>query len=460
MPQDMLIPLKSMLAGHTELRAQRNISRDVSVNKGNIVANSAMEVMGLSARVYKNGYWGFASSPEFGERSAGELISSAARNADFLASRLGNKAPDLAALPGTRLSTKAEFVNAEQKQLLDFAKELDAYIVQKFPGLVTRRVYCATDAMEKELVTSDGADSYSLVPRSVVSVRLTVEAADGAMIDLGDTFNDGSGFFAQRYTSPEVLFPQIDQLFESLMRKRDGVHANAGVRDVIIDSALAGILAHEAIGHTTEADLVLGGSVAGTMLGKQVASELVTLVDFANTYDGEECPQPIYVDDEGTVAQDALIIEEGILRGFMHNRETAAGFEHEPTGNARAYLFSDEPLIRMRNTAILPGKSKIEDMIASIDDGYWLTRTGNGQADLTSEFMFGVNMGYEIKNGKLGAAIRDTTISGIAFDLLKTVTAISDEMTWSSSGTCGKKQAMPVGMGGPGVKCRVNIGGR
>jgi len=166
------------------------------------------------------------------------------------------------------------------------------------------------------------------------------------------------------------------------------------------------------------------------------------------------------VDDEGTIARDVTIIEDGVLKAYMHNRETALYFGHEPTGNARAYLYSDEPLVRMRNTAILPGDDKLEDMIASIDDGYYLTQTGNGQADLTSEFMFSVNMGYEIKKGKLGRAIRDTTISGVAFDLLRTVSMLSDEMTWSSSGMCGKKQPMPVGMGGPSVKCRVNMGGR
>jgi TldD protein len=144
----------------------------------------------------------------------------------------------------------------------------------------------------------------------------------------------------------------------------------------------------------------------------------------------------------------------------MNNRETAAHFDMEPCGNARAYSFGDEPLIRMRNTAILPGKDKLEDMIASIDNGYYLTRTGNGQADTTGEFMFGINMGYEIKNGKLARPLRDTTISGVAFDMLKTVTMLSDNITWESSGFCGKKQPMPVGLGGPAVKCKVNIGGR
>ena len=99
-------------------------------------------------------------------------------------------------------------------------------------------------------------------------------------------------------------------------------------------------------------------------------------------------------------------------------------------------------------------------MIASVDDGYYLVRPSNGQADSTSEFMFGVTLGYEIKGGKLGRAIRDTTISGVAFDLLKSVTMVSDDMKWTCAGMCGKKQAIPVGMGGPALKCVVSIGGR
>jgi TldD protein len=135
-------------------------------------------------------------------------------------------------------------------------------------------------------------------------------------------------------------------------------------------------------------------------------------------------------------------------------------FKAAPTGNARGYRFSDEPLIRMRNTAILPGDSKLDDMIESVEDGYYLMQSSNGEADSTSEFMFGVVMGYEIKNGKLGRALKDTTISGVAFDMLKTVTALSDDMAWTSAGMCGKKQPIPVGMGGPAVKCRINIGGK
>ena len=222
---------------------------------------------------------------------------------------------------------------------------------------------------------------------------------------------------------------------------------------------VAGTLAHEAIGHTVEADFVMGGSIAAEMIGKQAASPLVNMVDFANMAMGKMCPVPLWTDDEGIEARDAVLIENGELKSFLHNKHSARHFQAEPAGNARAFGFNDEPLIRMRNTAILPGVSKLDDMIASIDNGYYFMHASNGEADSTSEFMFGIVKGYEIKNGKIGDALRNTTISGVAFDMLKTVSMVSDDMTWSSGGICGKKQWIPVGMGGPAIRCRVNVGG-
>lgn len=269
----------------------------------------------------------------------------------------------------------------------------------------------------------------------------------------------GRGQFEDVFDKPEDLYADIAQLYDHLQAKKDAVKPRAGKHDVVLDADLAGILAHEAIGHTTEADIVRGGSVAAEFVGKPVASELVTMVDFAHTWQGETLPVPVYIDDEGTPSEDQVLIDKGILQGFMHNKESAVHFGNAPTGNARAYQFFDEPLIRMRNTAILPGNDKVEDMIASVDDGYYLMWPSNGQADSTSEFMFGVMLGYEIKDGKLGHAITDTTISGVAFDMLKSISMVSDEMRWSCAGMCGKKQIIPVGMGGPAVKCRIHVGG-
>jgi TldD protein len=183
------------------------------------------------------------------------------------------------------------------------------------------------------------------------------------------------------------------------------------------------------------------------------------MTDFAHSYDGEELLMPVYADDEGTPARDVTLIENGILTDFMHNRETAARFGNQATGNARAYAPDDEPLIRMRNTAILPGSSQLQDMIAGVEDGYYLVKTGNGEADTTTEFMFGVSVGYEIKNGQLGRAIKDTTLSGSAIKMLKSVDAVSSDMSWESAGYCGKKQPMVVSMGGPAIRAQAHLGG-
>jgi TldD protein len=228
---------------------------------------------------------------------------------------------------------------------------------------------------------------------------------------------------------------------------------------VVLAPPLAGMLAHEAMGHPCEADIVLGGAVTGSLLGQSVASELVSMVDFAHHFEGEEVMIPVYADDEGTPARDAVLIRDGILTEFMNSRETAARLGHSPTGSARAYAPADEPLIRMRNTAILPGRSTLEDLIAGVEEGYLLMKTGNGQADSTTEFMFGVTLAYEIRQGKLGRAIRDTTVSGSAIKVLQSVDAVSDDMYWSCSGYCGKKQPMVVSMGGPALRAQAHIGG-
>ena len=326
--------------------------------------------------------------------------------------------------------------------------------------MLFRSLVSTSNSMEKLLKTSSGGSAHSIMPRAYVYVFLSIDTPDGETLELFDILGGGDGYFTDYYQDPGVYYQTVDRLYERLMQKREGVFPQAGLCDCILDAALAGMLAHEAVGHTVEADLVLGGSVAGRNLGKPVASPLITMVDFAHTALGERAPLPVYVDDEGTVCRDEVLIRDGILTGYMNNRETAVHFGMEPKGNARALAFSDEPLIRMRNTAILPGQSKLEDMIASIDHGYYFLKSMNGQADTTGEFMFGINLGYEIKNGKLGAAIRDTTIAGVAFEMLKTVTMLSDDMHWDTSGYCGKKQIMPVAMGGPAIKCKITVGGR
>jgi TldD protein len=269
----------------------------------------------------------------------------------------------------------------------------------------------------------------------------------------------GKGHLGDLDWSLDQLTPELDVLHDHLQAKRRAISARGGMHRVVMAPQLAGILAHEAMGHPCEADLVLGGAVTGDLVGKRVASELITMVDFAHTYGGAEVTVPVYCDDEGTPARDAVLIKDGILTEFMSSRETAARLGVAATGSARAYAPNDEPLVRMRNTAILPGTSRLDDMIAGIEDGYLLLRTGNGQADSTTEFMFAVTLAYEVKGGKIGRAIRDTTMSGSALKVLQSVDAVSNDMVWASGGYCGKKQPMVVSMGGPAIRAQVHLGG-
>ena len=445
---------------YTELRLQENRNNRISMVNGDVMGNSVSSSSGVSSRVYKEGNWGFASSPDLSDSAVEYVVQSASDNVRFMNDR--NKMQCGFILPDTcghyEMDLTTQISRNSQKQWIDFLKDIDDYIQKKYPNLTSRTIVLAGLDMEKSLLTSSGSTSYSMTPRGIMYVSLSMEK-NGEPVELMDVFG-GLGQLEDHFLDPTQFYADIDSLADHLSRKADGVYSDAGMKDVILDADLAGILAHEAIGHTTEADLVLGGSVAREYMGRQVASELVTLIDYANSVEGKTCPVPVYIDDEGTPSEDTVIIKDGELKSFMHNKDSARHFETTPTGNARAYAFSDEPLIRMRNTAIKPGTNTLEEMIAAIDDGYYLMKSSNGQADSTSEFMFGVPLGYEIKGGKLGNAIKDTTISGVAFDVLKTIDMISSDMTWSAGGMCGKKQWIPVGMGGPAIKCQVNIGGR
>ncbi|MCD4846776.1 MAG: TldD/PmbA family protein [Candidatus Aegiribacteria sp.] len=449
----------NLFTEYTELRVQENRSVNIAVVNGDVMGNSRASSSGVSARTYSNGVWGFASDPEINDKNIRKVIAFATRNAKFLGSRENKGGKSLPVTLGNGIrdysTTKAR---KSQKDIIDFVREIDSRILHEFKEISSRTVALGLLDMEKSLLTSDGSSAYSMTPKSIMYISMSTER-DGQLIELFDIYG-GPGQFEDVFTTPDLLFEQMDQYYSHLRRKAEGIYPDAGIKECILDADVAGILAHEAIGHTTEADGVRGGSIAGDYLNQEVASPLITMVDFANSAYGKLCPVPVFVDDEGTEAKDVVLIDGGVLKRFMHNKETSILFDDEPKGNARAYRFSDEPIIRMRNTAILPGKSKLEDMISSVQDGYYLMKPSNGQADSTSEFMFGIIQGYEIKNGKLGKAIRDTTISGIAFDMLKTVTAVSDEMKWTCAGMCGKKQPIPVGMGGPSIKCRVNIGGR
>ena len=433
-----------------ELRKRRLVMID-----GSLMANDSTHLVGQSARVYQNGYWGFASSSE--PAGADELGNLALANARAMQVFGGSSR----ALPAEGYQGEHRIAcrpNWSSEQIIDWLKAVNDLARSRYDNLASVKLVAMDEFHDKSVQNSVGARVFNNISRALTYIMLTVKDNDDKPVELMQIIS-GKGSFGDLDLSMTSVEQQLDELHQHLMAKREAVHAKGGLQTVVLAPDLAGILAHEAMGHPCEADIVLGGAVTGDLRGQRIASDLVSMVDFAHSYNGEELLMPVYADDEGVPSRDVTLIKDGILTDFMHSRETSSRFDDQPTGNARAYAPDDEPLIRMRNTAILPGTSKLDDMIADVEDGYYLMKTGNGQADTTTEFMFGVNLGYEIKNGKLGRAIKDTTLSGSAIKMLQSVDAVSSDMSWENSGYCGKKQPMVVSMGGPALRAKAQLGG-
>ncbi len=279
----------------------------------------------------------------------------------------------------------------------------------------------------------------------------------GQMASVHESVGVTGGWQCLFRTGPEML---ADRAAKTAVDLLDAKAAPGGRATVLLSPSLVGLLVHEAIGHTVEADFVQAGSAAAGKLGHRVGSDLVTLCDSGASEFHAGAGGTISVDDEGVAAGRTVIIDQGILRSYLHNRESAARFGVQPTGNARAWEYADPPLIRMRNTYLEPGESSLEEMIASTPDGFLLDGARNGQADSTAEFMFGVTTARRIRGGELGELVRGVSITGNAFEVLQTVDAVSSEFHWDlGSGHCGKGQPAKVDAGGPWIRCRAILAG-
>lgn len=443
---------------YTETRRHELRKRRLLMVDGNLTLNSQTTDAGASARIYRGGYWGFASANDTSAASIDRMTAQAGRNAAAMA-RFGARNPH--PLPGGTYRGEHVFRGRAaigQNECVERMAAIHAWCRQRYPGLVSTRILLHDENHSKRVSTSTGSEVHSSIQRAVCAVTFTAIGDSGTPVEIYEPIS-AKGSLADLDLRIEALAPWLDELHGHLQAKRHAISARGGQHTIVLAPELAGMLAHEAMGHPCEADIVLGGAVTQDLVGQRIASDLITMVDVAHTFDGKEAMIPVYADDEGTPARDAVLIKDGVLTDFMNSRETSQRLGLAPTGSARAYAPTDEPLVRMRNTVILPGTRKLNDMISEVDEGYLLMKTSNGQADSTTEFMFGISLAYEIKGGKLGRALRDTTLSGSAIKVLQSADAVSDDMSWNCSGYCGKKQPMVVSMGGPALRVRAHLGG-
>jgi len=239
------------------------------------------------------------------------------------------------------------------------------------------------------------------------------------------------------------------------------VEAPAGPMPVVLAPGWPGILLHEAIGHGLEGDFNRKKTSAfSDRMGQRVAAEGVTVVD-----DGTlpERRGSLNVDDEGTPARRNVLIENGVLVGYMQDRLNAGLMGVEPTGNGRRESYAHLPLPRMTNTFMLAGEDDPEEILRSVDRGLYAVSFGGGQVDITSgKFVFSASEAYRIENGRIGAPVKGATLIGNGPDVLTRVTRIGHDLALDEGvGTCGKDgQGVPVGVGLPTIRVNdLTVGG-
>ncbi len=272
----------------TVLRGQENRNRHVRILKGNLVVNTRSESRGINARVGKDGVFGFASIAEYSEEAAKKVIKAATENAKLLIRHAGKGKIALPPSYGTGIiPLNRNIVDAEQKRIIDVCKQLDGYIVSRYPDLESRRVTYVEDSQDRIVYSSDAYSGHLVTPRCYIYVTMTLKTKEGAPVELFKALG-GFGSFDDNFSDIEKYYPDIENLYKKVKDKSEGVYAEAGYKTVVLGGMMGGMLAHEAVGHTVEADLVMGGSVAGPSLNKKVASDLVTLIDFAHTITGKQ----------------------------------------------------------------------------------------------------------------------------------------------------------------------------
>jgi TldD protein len=263
----------------------------------------------------------------------------------------------------------------------------------------------------------------------------------------------GGGRFDYAYFTDEVLAGYAELAVRQATLNLDARETPAGTTTVVLGHGWPGILLHEAIGHGLEGDFNRKGTSAFSgRVGQRVAASDITVVD-----DGTMARRrgSLNIDDEGTPTQRTVLIEDGILRGYMQDRQNARLMGVRETGNGRRESFAHLPMPRMTNTIMLAGSHDPAEIIASVDDGIYAVNFGGGQVDITSgKFVFSMAEAWKIEHGRLAYPVKGATLIGNGPDALTRVSMVASDLELDPGvGTCGKDgQSVPVGVGQPTLK--------
>jgi TldD protein len=329
--------------------------------------------------------------------------------------------------------------------------EIDAYARSRDPRVQQVMASCVSEHRHVLIVGSDGRFATDVRPLVRLNVQVIAEDDRGRR-EIGYQGMGGRRDFAS-LLAPEAWRPLVDEAVRVATLNLSAEPCPAGSMTVVLGPGWPGILLHEAIGHGLEGDFNRKGTSAfAGRLGERVASEGVTVVD-DGTLEGRR--GSLNVDDEGTPTQRTVLIEDGILRGYLQDRLNAELMGVASTGNGRRESYAHLPMPRMTNTFMLAGDDDPADILRSVDRGIYAVSFGGGQVDITSgKFVFSANEAYRIENGQLGAPLKGATLIGNGPDVLTRVSRIGNDLELDQGvGTCGKDgQGVPVGVGLPTLR--------
>jgi len=442
-------------AEYAEVRAQSLSKTMLTLKEGRVEAAKHGIENGVALRVLMNGAWGFASVGSLDAETLISAVSDACRMAKAASSRL--KTP--IKLAETKMVEDHVQVKPKKNPSeipMEHKIKTASLINKAILGYDKRVKSCTIDYLDLTGTNYFTNSEGTCIEQDKLYVwsRITSTAAKNDVFTFSrEEIGSTAGYEVFDAETPELIGERVaKRAIEQLEAKPP----KGGTFPVVLGPNVVGVFVHEAFGHLAEADLALSGGVLSNNLGKKIASDLVTFYD-DGTINGVF--GSFKYDDEGVPAQKTLLIKDGVVTGLMHNRETAQKFNVEPTGNARAEDFRVEPIIRMRNTFMLPRDYSLEELAEGVRLGYYFKSFRGGQANVDGTFQVGIQEAYEIVNGELGEPVRNASISGNTLETLLKVDAVGKDFElWP--GRCGKGQTAFICDGGPHIRVKeVTVGG-
>jgi TldD protein len=436
-------------AEFADLFLERTTQDSVALEDGIVKSGDRHVAQGVGVRAQVGERQGYAHTDEITLESL-RLAAGAART--IAEGSGGERAVAVrASAPGHDLypvTTAPTDVPAREKIAL--LGEIDAYARSRDPRIVQVMASVVSQQRSVLIAASDGRVASDVQPLVRVNVQVVAEDGRGRR-ELGYQGGGGRVELAV-YLAATGWRPLVDEAVRLALLNLEAVPCPAGTLDVVLAPGWSGVLLHEAIGHGLEGDFNRKGTSAfAGRIGQRVAAPGVTVVD-DGTLPGRR--GSLNVDDEGQPTQRNVLIEDGILVGYLQDRLNAQLMGVAPTGNGRRQSYQHLPLPRMTNTFMLAGSDDPEEIVRSVDRGLYAANFGGGQVDITSgKFVFAVSEAYKIEGGRLGAPVKGASLIGNGPDVLTRVRRIGSDLKLDQGvGTCGKEgQSVPVGVGLPSL---------